>query len=102
MVTDECDDGNNKNEDGCSDVCKIEKGYMCMTSIEPTKCMREINFSLTLQYCKRDITSNSAIFAFLLTPPTPTLSEVDLLKSFAFSFASKMSAYTYNDQTGQL
>ncbi len=32
-MTDECDDGNLVDGDGCSKICEIEDGYMCMTSI---------------------------------------------------------------------
>jgi len=28
----ECDDGNNKNGDGCNELCKIEDGFKCMKS----------------------------------------------------------------------
>jgi cysteine-rich repeat protein len=100
--TDECDDGDTVDGDGCSAKCKIENGFMCLTSIEPSKCMPEIKFQLSYEYCKRDITANAATFAFFLTPPSPILSQVDLTKSFTFSFAGKVTSYTYNDQTGKL
>lgn len=29
MLTEECDDGNTNNNDGCSSTCEIEDGYFC-------------------------------------------------------------------------
>lgn len=29
FVSEECDDGNLNNEDGCSNNCKIESGWIC-------------------------------------------------------------------------
>lgn len=100
--TDECDDGDNVDGNGCSAMCKIEDGYMCLTSIQPSKCMPEVKFELSYQYCKREITANAATFSFFLTPPSPILSQVNLTKSFTFTFAGKVTSYTYNDQTGKL
>jgi cysteine-rich repeat protein len=33
----ECDDGNDKNDDGCSKTCTVETGFFCIT--EPVKCL---------------------------------------------------------------
>lgn len=36
LLGNQCDDGNVKSEDGCSDTCKIEKGWIC--SGAPSNC----------------------------------------------------------------
>jgi len=42
--TEECDDGNNKDGDGCSSECKIEPGSVCKSSCEP---INYVNLLLT-------------------------------------------------------
>lgn len=103
-MSDECDDGNQVNGDGCSDKCKIETGWDCFydSAKPPSVCMAKKSFAVTYEYCYRDITSNQAQFFFILTPPEPDLSKINLAKCFKFSFPYEIKSYTYDWQSGDL
>jgi len=48
----ECDDGNNLNWDGCSDICEVELGYECVwNSVEGSICT-------LIEYCGDGICNN--------------------------------------------
>jgi cysteine-rich repeat protein len=40
--TEQCDDGNTNNEDGCSSICQVEQGWSC--SGEPSICNPELEY----------------------------------------------------------
>ena len=35
MTTEQCEDGNDKSGDGCSQTCEIEEGYQCINGLLP-------------------------------------------------------------------
>jgi cysteine-rich repeat protein len=50
-LKEECDDGNNINGDGCSSLCKLEKGTNCknVRNEGPSECFNTLGWTLTLK-----------------------------------------------------
>jgi cysteine-rich repeat protein len=49
---DECDDGNIINNDGCSHLCQVEEGYICMDGVDPNydESICKLNGSFYIKY----------------------------------------------------
>jgi len=62
----ECDDGNIKNADGCSDGCAVEPGYVCRTE-KTSVCSKDITVLLDKQKSLRKTTTPSVVRC--ITPP---------------------------------
>jgi len=48
--SEECDDGNNRDGDGCSKDCKVVPGWRCYTNPMPTRCIFciDVNYFSTM------------------------------------------------------
>lgn len=62
----ECDDGNIKNADGCSDGCAVEAGYVCRTE-KTSVCSKDVTGLLNQQTNRRRTTTPSVVRC--VTPP---------------------------------
>jgi len=60
------------------------------------------NFTIAYLYASRDIKSNIGIFVFILSPPQPKISQMNLISCLNFTFPSNIISYEYDPVTGQL
>lgn len=63
-----CDDGNTVAGDGCDASCAVESGYYCNTTASPSVCYILATPTATIEYVRRTLTANRAVFAIKLSP----------------------------------
>ena len=68
----ECDDGNQINNDGCSQNCQIESGYIChendFAPIKQSYCSKREQLHFELIETMKEIYSNNLNFTFNVNP----------------------------------
>lgn len=62
----ECDDGNLKDGDGCSKICKVETGWKCENGTEdrPDKCLYTVRPRIFI----KEITSSNLVYVKFSEP----------------------------------
>lgn len=75
--SEECDDGNNDNGDGCSSICQLETNYRCQSNStkNPSLCQYIGSpLSITLINTQKTSDANEGIFTFSFSPKMSLLS----------------------------
>lgn len=60
------------------------------------------NFQIDFLYSSREISSNIGTFVFVMSPPEPKISGMNLTNCLSFSFPSKIVFYEYDPLSGKL
>lgn len=85
--TEDCDDGNYINGDGCSGTCQLESYYQCDTSL-PNVCRIDAVVSLRVVGISRLTSANVAIFLFKLNYDIPIFRTINFTPIFTTSIPS--------------
>jgi cysteine-rich repeat protein len=106
VITDQCDDGNTADNDGCSSTCYIENGFSCSNSpytapnTNPSTCYYTANMTITVARIEKDPLSNIAQFFLQVSPLVPALDK--LTSSNIFTNISGASFYNVQLINGYL
>ena len=75
-LTEECDDNNTDNGDGCSSTCQIEAFYLCFD--EPSSCFLSLNLTIDVESIDKT-GCNSFQLILQIDPKLPAFAEPHLL-----------------------
>ena len=94
VLTNECDDGNNLNGDGCSSTCQVEISYRCYnrSTNSSSVCVYEgIPLIVSLNSSRKTEGENQGFFQFSIYPPLLNINRMNLSSHVSFDCDS-----TYN------
>lgn len=103
LSIEQCDDGNILSGDGCSSICTIESGFVCVNQIgtQLSLCTKLVAFTITFVSATRVIGTNSAVVTFDILPKDDSLTEMNFTDYYSATM-SGISSYKCSFVNGQL